>query len=117
MNSDGSFLSVAGAGMWLLQRFKSQLSKYQSSFTVEATISTRGEDWSYYGALQNRSTGQYADTSSILSTAMALPYSYGIIYPPGGTDNKKGLIRVGPHQTTSFASLFPGVDATTSPSS
>lgn len=118
VNSEANYLSTPGVGMWKILRYKSELSKFQSSYAVESTIATRtsGDDWSYFGVLQNRQTGQYADTTFFLPAALALPYSYGIIYPQGANyaDAVSGFIRVGPSKTTSFNSLFPGLDPTQS---
>jgi len=121
VNSDSTFLGL-GPGFWRILHFKSQLSKFTSSYSVEAQIATRttNDDWSYFGALQNKTTGQYADTTAVLPTALALPYSPGVIYPQstgnvGNPDDTGGLVRIGPWKMTSFSTLFPGLDPTAPP--
>jgi hypothetical protein len=115
VNSDSTFLGL-GPGFWRILHFKSQLSKFTSSYSVEAQIATRtsGDDWSQFGALQNRNTGQYADTTAVLPAALGLPYSYGIIYPSSSASTG-GLVRIGPWQMISFNTLFPGLDPTAPP--
>ena len=113
VNGD-TFLGL-NKGYWLMMGYTTRISVYQGTYVSEATISTNGdEDWSVYGILQNRQTGQYADTSDATGTggmtaAQGAGYSYGIIYNSAGY----GVIRVGPYPTTSFTTLFPSLTSGT----
>jgi hypothetical protein len=99
-------------GYWLMNKYETMTSKYQGFFTVEAAALTRtNEDWSEYGILRSRKTGKYAmvtDTQDpprwdYAAEAVAVkPYKYGVMYRKPGA----GILRVGPYETTSFASLF-----------
>lgn len=89
-------------GYWLLTRFRSDVSKYQGSYAIEATAMSRNyADWSETGTLVNKLTGKYVTVDPTEITNMnALTYSRGIIYPGNG------VVRVGPHPTTNFSTIF-----------
>lgn len=108
VNND-NFLGL-GSAYWLLTKFESDLSKYSGAYQVESEITTKcDEDWSAWGTLQDSQTGLFSDVSAATADAQSRPYSYGIIYPYDGPTKKKGLLRVGPYQQTSFNSLFPAI--------
>jgi hypothetical protein len=120
VNDDDWPVNVEGmtskpTGYWLMNKFDTMTSKYQGYFTVDAAALTRtNEDWSEYGILRSRDTGRYAmvtdpDTTHVpphwdyAAEAVAVkPYKYGIMYRRAD----KGILRVGPYETSSFATLF-----------
>jgi hypothetical protein len=118
VNDDDWPASVVGmtskpTGYWLINKFETMTSKFQGYYTVEAAALTRtNEDWSEYGILRSRVSGKYAMVTDTEHTppswdyaadaAAVSPYSYGIMY----REPNKGILRVGPYPTSSFASLF-----------
>lgn len=88
--SSATFLGLP-LGFWKLTRFESDISVFAGSYQCTSSISTRGsEDWSEYGILRNSQTGRYVDAANGMAAAIALPYSYGIIYPPHTAGSPSG---------------------------
>ncbi|HEV7297936.1 MAG TPA: hypothetical protein VGN72_01120 [Tepidisphaeraceae bacterium] len=101
------------AGHWRLDRYASEINKQEGTYTYNAMAVSRAYgDWSEWGVLRNQQTGRYIPIASADRTAaLALAYSYGIIYPTATPDtSNKGFVRVGPYQTTNFETIFGFTD-------
>ncbi len=91
-------------GGWMLDDWTTNFSKYTgySQFRIQIIGNVLGRDWGTLGTLYNSLVGKYVDVDEgDISTALGIPYKYGIIQPSAGT----GVVRVGGYPTCSFTGI------------
>jgi hypothetical protein len=104
VNSD-KFLDL-DPGYWLVSGLQSRTLDGGKTFSISLQIASRqNDDWSQYVIAKDRNTDQFFVVADNVKNDLAgKPYAYGVTLPNGKND--KGIIRVGPYETTSFSTLF-----------
>jgi hypothetical protein len=90
-------------GYWKVDSYSTESRDRGSSWQVSASVSSKkNEDWSVYGILQNKHTGQFVEVSDTqIGLLVAQPYIYGQYVVPN-----KGCVKVGPYTVSPFDLLF-----------
>jgi hypothetical protein len=98
------------AGAWYISRANATSSRFGGFYQTNLRAMSRGDElWSYYGILQDQTTGRFAggpDVQDALDTLRGLPYAarHSRTVQTNGKD--QGVIRIDPYRVQPYAPLF-----------